>query len=795
MADDYGKVRVEERLKIKIGEAKNLQCRNHVSLQRDVYCTLSLDQEEIFRTSTIEKTLSPFFGEEFQFEVPRNFRYLSVYVYDRDRHLKQDKVLGKVAIKREDLSQYNNKDHWFPICPVDADSEVQGKANIKISYEDVRNLKNKSSSYSSRTQLIVQIVECVELTLKNGSCDPFALVTKTVSPKFDEEFCFCNYDEREKERDTAYTVCGDCDVEISELHVSLWHDTPGMSGDVFLGEVRIPLREAQQHKPAHNNAWYFLQPRSGKNKQNTCSTPPGTRLSIDNSLGSLRLQVQYTADHVFPAHVYDPLRSLLLDSINTKPITYSSVYLLGEIVSNKSDVAQPLVRIFMHHEQIVPIIRALATAEISNLTDPTTIFRGNTLVSKMMDEAMRLIGLQYLHKTLRPTIDLVFNERKPCEIDPARVNDPNTIQSNLANLTCYVQSIFQAITQSAVECPALMCQIFHNLKECAMIYLPENKEVRYSVISGFIFLRFFAPAILGPRLFDLTTEQIDSQINRTLTLISKTIQSLGNLVSCKSPQQLCKEEYMECIYRKFCTEQHIQAVRQFLEIISANTSSQHIMSIDTPVTLKEGIMIKRAQGRKRFGRKNFKQRYFRLTTHDLSYSKSKGKEALCKIPLSNILAVERLAEHSFKMKNMFQIVQRERALYVQAANCVEEKEWVDLLTKICQTNKNRLTKYHPSAFRNGQWRCCQSPIELAPGCKEVSSIDSNNFHMTLDPERDLQRMHSLIITELNKRDLKNKNVSDPCLILNKLQEVVYQIEHKHKCYQRSIARDTKYGSK
>lgn len=51
-----------------------------------------------------------------------------------------------------------------------------------------------------------------------------------------------------------------------------------------------------------------------------------------------------------------------------QPITYSSVYLLGEIVSNKSDVAQPLVRIFMHHGQIVPIIRALATAEISNLT-------------------------------------------------------------------------------------------------------------------------------------------------------------------------------------------------------------------------------------------------------------------------------------------------------------------------------------------------------------------------------------------------------------------------------------------
>lgn len=40
------------------GEAKNLQARSHGSpIHRDVYCTLSLDQEEIFRTSTIEKTL------------------------------------------------------------------------------------------------------------------------------------------------------------------------------------------------------------------------------------------------------------------------------------------------------------------------------------------------------------------------------------------------------------------------------------------------------------------------------------------------------------------------------------------------------------------------------------------------------------------------------------------------------------------------------------------------------------------------------------------------------------------
>lgn len=46
-------------------------------------------------------------------------------------------------------------------------------------------------------------------------------------------------------------------------------------------------------------------------------------------------------------------------------------------------------------------------------------------------------------------------------------------------------------------------------------------------------------------------------------------------------------------------------------------------------------MIKRAQGRKRFGRKNFKQRYFKLTTQDLSYSKTKG--ILYSISLNNRL--------------------------------------------------------------------------------------------------------------------------------------------------------------
>lgn len=212
---------------------------------------------------------SPFFGEEFQFEVPRNFRYISIYVFDRDRHLKQDKVIGKVAIRREHLSSYNNKDHWFSLKAVDADSEVQGKANIEIKFEPIN--QQQSTNILTNRKLLVRVIECLDLTLKNGSCDPYALVAvtytngkritkrtkvrkKTTRPQFEEVFTFFNNCD---EKDYYYTTVnnGICDVEICELHVSLWHETPGMSENEFLGEIKVQLRGLQQQNAAHQNAW------------------------------------------------------------------------------------------------------------------------------------------------------------------------------------------------------------------------------------------------------------------------------------------------------------------------------------------------------------------------------------------------------------------------------------------------------------------------------------------------------------------------------------------------------------
>ncbi|KAK7074041.1 Ras GTPase-activating protein 2, partial [Halocaridina rubra] len=139
MAVSPGQVRLEQRLKVKIGEAKNLVRSHGNAGPRDVYCTVSLDQEEIFRSAPAEKTAghSAFFGDEFQFDIPRRFRFLSFYLNDRDRPMKTDKIVGKVSLKKDILHKYHGKDQWFPVMPVDADSEVQGKVHVEIRHLSV----------------------------------------------------------------------------------------------------------------------------------------------------------------------------------------------------------------------------------------------------------------------------------------------------------------------------------------------------------------------------------------------------------------------------------------------------------------------------------------------------------------------------------------------------------------------------------------------------------------------------------------------------------------------------------
>ncbi|MBN3281839.1 RASA3 protein, partial [Polyodon spathula] len=784
-----------------LGEAKNLPPYPGPNKMRDCYCTVNLDQEEVFRTKIVEKSLCPFYGEDFYCEIPRSFRHLSFYIFDKDV-FRRDSIIGKVAVKKEDLQKYHGRDTWFQFQHVDADSEVQGKVHLELRLSEVI-----TDSGVVCHKLAVRVFECQGLPIVNGQCDPYATVTllgpsrseakktkvkrKTNNPQFDEVFYFevCAFH-------LFYWLA--CSVpsffnQNMLLLIDLWNASNLKFGDEFLGEIKFPLKVLRQSSV--HKAWYFLLPRDKGSK----STKP-------DDLGSLRLNIVYTEDHVFPAEYYHPLRDLLLKSADVEPVSASAAHVLGEVCREKQEAAIPLVRLFLHYGKIGPFLSAIANAEVNRTLDPNTIFRGNSLTSKCIDETMKLAGMHYLQVTLKPIIDEICGNHKPCEIDPVKLKDAENLDNNRENLRHYVDRIFTVITNSGVSCPTVMCDIFFSLRESAAKRFQVDHDVRYTAVSSFIFLRFFAPAILSPNLFHLRPHHPDPQTSRTLTLISKTIQTLGSLAKSKSVRF-----YIEMLvyFSQICFS------CKFLDLISSSGRRDH-KHIETPIMLKEGFMIKRAQGRNRFGRKNFKKRWFHLTNHEFMYHKNKADRPLCNIPIENILAVEKLEESSFKMKNMFQVIQPERTLYIQANNCVEAKDWIDILTKVSQRNKKRLSMYHPSAYLNGHWLCCKASSDCAAGCSPCTGGLPANIQLDVDGDRETERIYSLFSTYMSKLDKMQEAcgsksvydgpeqeeysgfvIDDPqetYKTLKLLAATVHTLEQEHAQYKKDKFMKTKYGS-
>ncbi|XP_051481800.1 ras GTPase-activating protein 2 isoform X3 [Apus apus] len=757
--DGSDEVRVLQNLRGKIYDAKHLMPNK----MRDFFCTINLDQEEVFRTQVVEKSLSPYFGEEFYFEIPRTFQWLSFYIYDKSV-LQKDLRIGKVSIKKEDLCNYTGKENWFMLQPIDSNSEVQGKVHLELKLNELI-----TDNGSVCQQLVVHIKECHGLPLINGqNCDPYATVS-LVGPS----------------------------------RVDLWNNG-NLVQDVFLGEIKVPVKVLRNDS---FQAWYLLQPRENGNKS-----------SKTDDLGSLRLNICYTEDYVLPSEYYTSLRNLLLKSSDVQPISASAAYILSEVCRDKYDAVLPLVRLLLHHHKLVPFVAAVAELDLKDTQEANTVFRGNSLATRCVDEMMKIVGKHYLKVTLKPVIDEICESPKPCEIDPIKLREGDNVEINMENLRYYVGKVFSEIVRSSISCPTLMCDVFYSLRHLAAKRFPNDPHVQYSAVSSFVFLRFFAVAVVSPHTFHLRPHHPDAQTCRTLTLISKAIQTLGSWGSLtKSKLSSFKETFMCEFFKTFQEEKFTESVKKFLDDVSS-TESKEPSGMSEPVHLKEGEMYKRAQGRTRIGKKNFKKRWFCLTSREFTYHKQQDKEPIFTIPIKNILAVEKLDESSFNKKNMFQVLHGEKPLYIQANNCVEASEWIEALCRVTRCNQKRLSFYHPSAFLNGSWLCCKATTENTVGCARCTADVPADTQIEIDGDRETERIYSLFTINMSKLqkleeacgsiavyqgprkepdDYSNFTIEDSVATFHTLKQIIDTVEklnESHDKYRKKRSSSAKYGS-
>ncbi|XP_060719287.1 ras GTPase-activating protein 4 [Tachysurus vachellii] len=727
---------------IRIVEGKNLPIKD-ITGSSDPYCIVRIDNEAIIRTATIWKTLSPFWGEEYNVHVPPSFHTVSLYVMDED-NLSRDDVIGKVSISIEALcSKPQGLDGWMNLTEIDPDEEVQGEIHLQISLlGDDDDVPRK---------LRCRVLEARDLAKKdrNGASDPFvrvryngkshesAVVKKSCYPRWNESFEF------ELDDTPADSL----------LSVEVW-DWDLVSRNDFLGKVLFNINRLQSAQ--QEEGWFRLGPDKPKHSQ------------YEGTLGSLRLQLRLRDETVLPSSHYQPLTELLCRSVEThlNGNWPDLIMLIDETTTseNRQEVATNLVKLFLGQGLIKEFLDVLFKLELEKNTEPNTLFRSNSLASKSMESFLKVAGMQYLHRLLGPIINRIFEEKKYVELDPNKVElkeagctglhrpqtEADMIQQSSSLLQSYLSELMAAIQQSSFYCPMLLCQAFQQLYQRVQARFPdpEYRKVKFIAVTSFLCLRFISPAIMSPKLFHLREKHADARTSRTLLLLAKAVQTIGNLdtlVCCS------KEPWMVPLQPSI--QQGIAQLKDFItRLVSCHDSedlSLHArMSLQCGSMEKEGFLfLHKTKDKCILMTSPFKKYYVTLSKDTLSYSRTQHSKKSSSISLPKIRAVEKVEEKCFGSANVMQIISSEdsgqqETLYLDCKSVNELNQWLSALRKACRHNTNTMSCYHPGIYKADRWSCCHQKEKTDPGCdKTRHGVTLQEWYDPLDPDLEAQLIY------------------------------------------------------
>lgn len=76
------------------------------------------------------------------------------------------------------------------------------------------------------------------------------------------------------------------------------------------------------------------------------------------------------------------------------------------------------------------------------------------------------------------------------------MNPEDDLEKHVGILTGHVDFAFTYVTTFRDLCPASLREIYHALYHGALERFPEDSDAKFTAVSGFLFLRYFVPALL-----------------------------------------------------------------------------------------------------------------------------------------------------------------------------------------------------------------------------------------------------------------------------------------------------------
>ncbi|KAH8816296.1 hypothetical protein F5884DRAFT_217036 [Xylogone sp. PMI_703] len=257
---------------------------------------------------------------------------------------------------------------------------------------------------------------------------------------------------------------------------------------------------------------------------------------------------------------YDELLSLLVDDMAL------TIALCDACPSSEVDeMTISLLNIFDSRGLGFVLLEALIKHEVEETENETELLRRNCVATKMLSVYAKWRGQAYLKATLQKVLERLILTSKDLdlELDPARITSAEELRKNAHQLQFVTKIFIDDICHSAAHIPVSFRKICNIISTTVTERFP---EARFTAVGGFIFLRFFCPAIVAPDAEGLISTTPSKEMRRGLLLIAKVVQNLANNVLFGT-----KEAYMFPL-NEFLTH-NIYRVTAFLRAISAPPTS------------------------------------------------------------------------------------------------------------------------------------------------------------------------------------------------------------------------------
>uniref|UniRef100_A0A3B3R114 RAS p21 protein activator 4 n=1 Tax=Paramormyrops kingsleyae TaxID=1676925 RepID=A0A3B3R114_9TELE len=271
------------------------------------------------------------------------------------------------------------------------------------------------------------------------------------------------------------------------------------------------------------------------------------------------------------------------------------------------------------------------------------------------------------------------------------------------------------------------------------------QKVKFIAVTSFLCLRFISPAIMSPKLFHLREKHADARTSRTLLLLAKAIQTIGNLdtLACCS-----KEPWMVPLQPTI--QQGIDHLKDFItQLVSfedrEDPGRQAQVGLQCGSMEKEGfLLLHRTKDKCMLMASPFRKYYVTLGKDTLSYAKTQHSKKSSFIALPKIKAVEKVEEKSFGSANVMQIISSEEngqmeTLYLDCKSVNELNQWLSALRKACIHNTDTMSSYHPGIYKGDKWSCCHQKDKADAGCdKTRHGVTLQEWYDPLDPDLESQ---------------------------------------------------------